>query len=209
MKLIVFDMDGVIFQNLDVWTMLHKVYGTEKENEILFKKYYETNYKKLVEEVVGKLWNNKPASLFFNLINKQEYVKGAKETFEELKKRGYKTAIISSGPKQLAERAKKDLGIDYIYANELPIKDGKVKGEKYEDFITVGHNKSRILRELCHTHNIMLKDVIIMGHDKNDIKMARSAGIAIAFCPLDEEFTKYCKHIITKKDLKEILSYIH
>ena len=74
---------------------------------------------KLVEEVIGRLWKGKPESKFMKLINSIKYIDGAKELFKWLKKRGYKIAIISSAPKQLAQRAQKELGVDYISVGEL------------------------------------------------------------------------------------------
>ena len=125
-KLIIFDMDGVIFERINFWMQLHKVYGTYEEGKELTKKYVKTDYAKLVEEVVGRLWKGKPEKLFLDLVKSVNYTKGSKETFKELKKRGYIAVIISSGPKQLAERAKKEIGVDYIYTNELIFDNGKV-----------------------------------------------------------------------------------
>ncbi len=117
MKLIIFDMDGVIFEHLNFWLELHKAYGTYEEGAELTEKYVKTNYQKLVDEVVGRLWKGKPAKTYFELVKKIKYSLDVKETLSRLKELDYKTAIISSGPKELAERAKKELGIDYIYTN--------------------------------------------------------------------------------------------
>ena len=34
-KLIIFDLDGTIFEPIDFWRELHEVYGTAKENKVL------------------------------------------------------------------------------------------------------------------------------------------------------------------------------
>lgn len=205
-KLIIFDMDGVIFQHTNFWMKLHKAYGTYKEGKELTKRYVKTDYARLVDEVVGKLWKGKPAKPYYNLIRKVKYMNGAKETFNELKKLGYKTAIISSGPKDLALRAKNDCGIDYIFTNELIIRNNKIAGEF--KWPVADARKQVILRQLAEKHNLDLKDVIAVVHDDNDIRMAKTAGIAIAFNPVSEELIKYCSDVINKKDLREILKYI-
>jgi len=208
-KLIVFDMDGMIFEHFNFWLELHKVFGTYGEGIELTKKYLKTDYKKLVEEVIGRLWKDKPASVYFDLVKKIRYNRGVKETIAELKKKEYKIAIISSGPSDLAERAQKELGVDYIYTNKLLIEKNKIAGSRDMRYWPVRErNKATILRRLCEQHNLFLKDVIVVVHEENDIKMARSAGLTIAFNPTSKELEKYCNVIVRGKTLKEILNYI-
>ena len=202
-------MDGVIFEYKNVWLELHKIYNTYEEGIELTKKYLNTNYQKLVDEVIGRLQKDKPESEYKKLINSINYNKGIKELFSWLKKNNYKIAIISSGAKELAERAKKDLGIDYIYTNELVFKNGKVLGTKDIRYWTRrADNKAEILRKLCKQHNIDFKDCIVVVHDSADIKMAKTAGFTIGFYPEDEELKKYCNIIINKKDLAELIPVI-
>jgi len=208
-KLIVFDMDGMIFEHFNFWLELHKAYRTYEEGLELTKKYVKTNYKKLVEEVIGRLWKDKPASIYFDLIKKVKYMPGVKETISELKNKGYKIAIISSGPSDLADRAKKELGIDYAYTNKLLIEGNKIVGSTEMKYWPIrDKNKAVILRKLCGQHNLFLKDVIVVCHDYNDTKMAKSAGLAISFNSESEELDKYCNIKLKGKSLKEILPYI-
>lgn len=202
MKLIIFDMDGVIFEHVNFWLELHKKFGTFEEGVELTKKYLKTDYAKLVEEVVGRLWKGKSEAKFMELVNSIEYVNGAKELFKWLKDSGYKIAIISSGSRKLAERAQIELSIDYIYTNELVFKDKMVSGEF--NWPIGADRKSVVLRELCDMHNVDYKDCIVVGHDSADIKMAKIAGFTIGFCPKDEEFEKYCNVVIMNKDLVEV-----
>jgi len=208
-KLIIFDMDGVIFDAPDFWLNLHKAYGTIKEGSELTKKYLKTDYEMLVKEVVGRLWKNKPADVYFKMIDESKYMPGAVETLKVLKSRGYKIAIISSGPWDLAERAKKDADIDYVYAHKLVIENGKVAGSTDMRNWPIRHgNKGEIMKKLCEEHNIDYKDCIVVCNGDNDIKMARTAGLAIAFCPVEEEIKKYCNILIETKDLTLILKPI-
>jgi len=208
-KLIVFDMDGIIFEHTNFWLELHKVYGTYNEGIELTNRYLKTNYQKLVDEVVGRLWKGKDIDKYLKLIKNVKYKEGVKETIKMLKRRGYKTAIISSGPKELAERAMKEVGIDYIYANQLVFENGKVKGTTDIKHWPIRYgNKGESLRILCTKHKIDLKDVIVVCNENNDIKMARSAGLAIALNPTEDEIKRYCNVIIENGTLKDILKVI-
>ncbi len=205
MKIIIFDLDGVIFDHLNFWDDVVKVYKTEKESKILVKKYLKTNYPKLVEEVT-KLWLGKPKQLYLKEVKKVKYMPGAKETLKEIKKLGYTTAIISSSPKELVLRAKKELKIDYIFYNEMLF-------DKNNRFIGFNQHvgdmgKQKFLKQLCHELHLDYKDVIVVGHDNNDLKMGKVAGKTIGFNPIDKEFEKYCNIIIKKKDLREILKHL-
>jgi phosphoserine phosphatase len=59
---------------------------------------------------------------------------GAETLFAELKRLGYKTAILSGGFTYFAKLQAK-LGIDYVFANELEVVDGKVTGVAIEPIV--------------------------------------------------------------------------
>lgn len=142
---------------------LHEAFGTYEEGQKLTKQFLYTNYKKLVEKVVKELWNGKDAKPYLDLIKNTEYYPGVKETFKELRRRGYKTAIISCGPKPLVDRAIKDLRIDYAISNDLTILNGKVNGEFIWPIAEGKEKKAIALKKICKDINIKLKDVIVIG----------------------------------------------
>ncbi|MCC7574528.1 hypothetical protein KO361_02960 [Candidatus Woesearchaeota archaeon] len=80
-KLVCFDMDEVIFKYMNFWMELHKKFGTLKEGTELTKQYLHSDYDKLVEEVVVKLWKGRDASPYYELVNSLEYLPGVKEAF--------------------------------------------------------------------------------------------------------------------------------
>ena len=206
-KLAAFDMDGVLFEHFNFWYELHKRFGTYKKGKELTEKYKRNNYEKLVKEVVHKLWKGKSALPYFDLVKKSRYLPGAKETFSELKKRKIKTAIITSGPRELALRAQKELGIDFIFTNELVIKDNVITGEFKWPVADGKNEKVKALKELCNKLNINLNEVAYVGDNYNDIGAFKIVGLAIAFNSEEEEVKKYAKIVIDKKDLREILNF--
>ena len=52
-----------------------------------------------------------------------------------LKKYGYKIAILSGGFTYFGQYLQKKYGIDYVYANELEIEDGKLTGRYLGDVV--------------------------------------------------------------------------
>lgn len=201
-------MDGVIFKNVNFWMELHETFGTLEKGKELTKKYLHTNYDKLVEEVVTKLWKGKDAKSYYSLVNSIEYIQGVKETFKQIKKKGYITAIISASSIDVARRVQKDYGVDHIFANELVIKNGKVSGE-FVWLIGAGkEKKAHIIRNLCLDLGIKPKEVIYIGDSDTDIKAFKTVGLPIAFNPASEELKKAAKHVVRSKNLSDILKYI-
>ena len=213
-KLIAFDMDGVILKHRNFWMELHKEFGTLEEGKILTDKYLRTDYGKLVKEVIGRLWAGKPAKTYFDLINQYTYIQGAKKTFEELKKLGHKVIIITAGPYHLALKVKEELGADYIFANNLPIKDGVIVGTEDMDYWKIQDDrKVEPFEEIRKKYNIQESDTVAVIHDKNDIALGehvKSIGgkvIGFMFEP-HPEVEEHCTQIVRSQDLADILEHI-
>ncbi len=105
---------------------------------------------------------------------------GAERLIGTLKRLGYKTAILSGGFNYFGHHLQQRLGIDYVYANELEIENGKVTGNVVGDVVD-GKRKAQLLRELAAKENISLDQVIAVGDGANDLPMLGIAGLGIAF----------------------------
>jgi phosphoserine phosphatase len=105
---------------------------------------------------------------------------GAEHLISTLRTLGYKTAILSGGFTYFAKYLQGRLGIDYLYANELDIVDGKVSG-KIRGTIVDGARKADLLRQLADDQGIDLQQVIAVGDGANDLPMLSIAGLGIAF----------------------------
>jgi phosphoserine phosphatase len=105
---------------------------------------------------------------------------GAERLVSTLKKMGYKTAILSGGFNYFGAHLQQRLGIDYVFANELEIRDGKVTGDVIGEVVD-GQRKAALLREIATKENISLEQVIAVGDGANDLPMLSIAGLGIAF----------------------------
>lgn len=105
---------------------------------------------------------------------------GAERLIATLKRFGYKVAILSGGFTYFAQHLQRRLGIDYIHANQLDFRDGKLTGEVKGQIID-GRAKARLLRELAAKEGISLQQVIAVGDGANDLPMLSIAGLGIAF----------------------------
>ena len=105
---------------------------------------------------------------------------GAEHLIATLRTLGYKTAILSGGFTYFARHLQARLGMDYVYANELDIANGKVTGN-IKGTIVDGARKAELLRQLAREEGIDLQQVIAVGDGANDLPMLSIAGLGIAF----------------------------
>ena len=105
---------------------------------------------------------------------------GAERLVSTLKRLGYKTAILSGGFTYFGRFLQERLGIDYVYANELAIQDGKVTGE-VSGVVVDGQRKAELLQEIARKEGIDMEQCIAVGDGANDLPMLSIAGLGIAF----------------------------
>ena len=97
-----------------------------------------------------------------------------------LKKYGYKIAILSGGFTYFGNYLKERFGLDYVYANELEIKNGKLTGN-YVGEIIDGPRKAALLRQIATNEQVDIAQTIAVGDGANDLPMLATAGLGIAF----------------------------
>ena len=105
---------------------------------------------------------------------------GAKKLMSELKACGYRTAMVSGGFTIIASRVGAMLDMDYVYANELVIQDGRVTGE-VRGPLTKQNSKKEVLEEICKLENISPRQCIAVGDGSNDLCWCGIVGTFIAF----------------------------
>lgn len=179
-RLVCFDMDSTLIQ-AEVIDKLAELAGVGDKvkaiteaamnGEIDFNESFKNRMKLLKglsEEVLQDVAVNLPIT------------KGARRLIETLKTYGFKTAILSGGFTYFGHYLQKELGIDYVYANQLEIKDGKLTGN-YIGEIVDGNKKAEYLKEIAQREGIDILQTIAIGDGANDLPMLNLAGLGIAF----------------------------
>ncbi len=119
-------------------------------------------------------------SVMEDIARNLPYNEGLERMMTILKRVGYKTAILSGGFTYFGKFLQQKFGFDYVYANDLEIKDGKLTG-KYLGEVVDGRRKAELLRLLCQFEGIDLAQAVAVGDGANDLPMLNLAGLGIAY----------------------------
>ncbi|MGL4518525.1 MAG: phosphoserine phosphatase SerB [Phocaeicola sp.] len=105
---------------------------------------------------------------------------GVERLMFALKHYGYKIAILSGGFTYFGNYLKQKWGVDYVYANELEIIDGKLTGRYLGDVVD-GKRKAELLKLIAQVEKVNIAQTIAVGDGANDLPMLATAGLGIAF----------------------------
>lgn len=179
-RLAVFDMDSTLIE-AEVIDELAKAAGVGEKVAAITEQAMqgEIDFKESFKRRLALL-KGLPESILEDIANQLPLTEGAESLFAELKKLGYRTAILSGGFTYFAKRLQQKLKIDYIFANELEIVDGKLTGVAIEPIVDA-QRKADLLRELTLKEGISLEQTIAVGDGANDLPMLGIAGLGVAF----------------------------
>ena len=121
-----------------------------------------------------------PETIFSRIADKIHFTPGAKKLVDELHARGYKVGLVSGGFHETVDRLAEELGIDYVKANRLEIKNGLLTGRVLGEIVSKD-TKVQMLKEWAQGNKLELSQTIAMGDGANDLPMIQTAGIGIAF----------------------------
>ena len=179
-RLVVFDMDSTLIDaevidelaiEAGVGQQVAEITEAAMQGKLDFKQSFEQRL---------ELLEGLDASVLQKIAQRLQLNEGAEHLISTLKKLGYKTAIVSGGFSFFGEYLQEILGVDYVYANQLDIENGKVTGRVKGNIID-GQRKADLLRELAERDGLMLEQVIAVGDGANDLPMLDIAGLGIAF----------------------------
>jgi phosphoserine phosphatase len=129
---------------------------------------------------------------------------GAKEACRVLKEAGWKIMAVSGGFTLMMGRLKEELGLDYVYCNELLFKDGKLDGVK----INVDSDKAKSAIVKIQEWGEKKEDIVCVVDGANDVKLFDICGLGIAYRAQDV-VKDLATTTLEVKDLSKILDIIN
>ena len=174
-RLICFDMDSTLIQ-------------TECIDELAERAGVGDQVREITERAMrGEIFTERVAllkgldeSVMKEIAENLPITEGVERLMFVLKRYGYKIAILSGGFTYFGNYLKDKFGIDYVYANELEIVNGKLTGRYLGDVVD-GKRKAELLKLIAQVERVDIAQTIAVGDGANDLPMLSEAGLGIAF----------------------------
>ena len=202
--LVIFDVEGVLY-DAEYLPILAEKLGKENEiweitkNGIQGVINWEEGLRTRVEALKGLDYE-----ICQKVANELPIMTGAKEACRVLKAAGWKLMAISGGFTIMTDRLKEELGLDYVFSNELIFKDGKLDGVK----ISVDSDKAKSAKIKISEWNEEKENISCVVDGANDIKLFDVSGLGIAFRAQDI-VKDLATTTLEEKDLSKILDIIN
>ena len=129
---------------------------------------------------------------------------GAKEACRVLKNAGWKIMAVSGGFTIITDRLKKELGLDFVFSNELVFKDDKLD----DVIVNVDADKAKSAVIKINEWDEKKENIITVVDGANDVKLFDISGFGIAFRAQDL-VKDLATAALEEKDLSKIISLIN
>ncbi|NTV03142.1 MAG: phosphoserine phosphatase SerB [Chlorobiaceae bacterium] len=179
-RLVVFDMDSTLITSEVIDELALEAGSGEMVSAVTEQAMRgELDFTESLKQRVATLEGLEEATLQ-KVAERLQLTEGAEHLFHNLHLLGFKTAILSGGFTYFGRYLQKKLNIDYVFANELEIMEGRMTG-KVVGQVVDGKRKAELLEEIARKEGIRLEQTVAVGDGANDLPMLGRAGLGIAF----------------------------
>ena len=209
-KLIFFDMDGVLTDTYSSWKYIHDHFKTSNERSVDAYLKGTIDDQEFIRRDVS-LWKehgkHTKKETLQNILSEIPLMHGSKQCLAFLHKHHIQTAIVSAGLDILAEKVAADLNIPYVFANGVcQDEDGILTGDGIVN-VQLKH-KEKNVQQLAQQLDIPLEQCVAVGNSCFDISMFETCGFSIAFNPDDACVRDAADAVVEGKDLRRILQVL-
>jgi phosphoserine phosphatase len=206
-RLVFFDMDGVLIDAVSSWRYLHERFGTTNKLSLRLYLQGDIDYSEFMKRDIS-LWKQDghltKIETIKAILNEIPIIDGAKECIHFCRKHHVQTAIVSAGLDLLAVPVARNLCIEYVFANGVQTDaDGRLNGRSILR-VQLLHKEKNVV-DLAQNLRIPLQQCAAVGNSCFDIPMFEACGLGIAFNPIDACVRESADHVVEGKDLRKLI----
>jgi phosphoserine phosphatase len=206
-KFVAFDMDGTLLDVSSSWAEVHRFFGDQNTEALQLFLDDRIDDQEFMRRDLALWHRHRPHITEDDLVSilaPVPLMPGAHELFDALHARGIKTAIVSGGLDVVAQRVGRELGIDRVLANGFVL-DGHGRLTD-EGIIRVPiKRKGEVVTGLQREFGLSVGECAAVGNSEIDVAMFERSRIGVAFLPEDELVRRRATHIVTDKDLRQVI----
>jgi phosphoserine phosphatase/dolichol kinase len=208
-KLIVFDVDGVIFKSLFIlrlsWSIGYLAYLRTIFLCFLFD-IGKISIERLLVETY-KIFKDVPIEKVWLVYGKMKLIRNAQSAVSDIRSRGHEVVLISSGvPDFLIHDLSKRVNASYGFGIVADVDNGHLTGN-VGGLLSHTGGKIKLLEDLLNRLNLSWDNVIVAADDRNNLEIMERARIGIG---INANFTvrRKARYLIDSGDLGEIINFI-
>jgi len=207
LRLVAFDMDGVLVRCDSTWVWVHNHFGVSNDTALEQFIRGEIDDHEFMRRDIA-LWMKEEPGLSIervgSILDPVPEMEGVGETIAALRDRGIRSVIVSGGLDLVARRLAERYGFDDYAANGLEVDgSGALTGRGVLRVELV--NKRKALELFLRRWEIPHHLAAAVGNSFVDVSMFRSCGFSIAFNPIDHEVIESASTVVRSPHLTDIL----
>ena len=202
--LAIFDVEGVLLDAEFLPILAEKINKQDEIWEITRKGIegiinWEEGLKKRIELLRGINYET-----CIEVANSLRIMTGAREACRALKSAGWRLMAVSGGFTIMTDRLREELGLDYVFSNELIFKNGKLDGVT----INVDSDKAKSAIIKIKEWKEKKEDIAVVVDGANDVKLFDICGLGVAFRAQDV-VKDLATVTLEEKDLSKLIDIIN
>jgi phosphoserine phosphatase len=202
--LAIFDVEGVLLDAEFLPILAEKINKQDEIWEITRKGIegiinWEEGLKKRIDLLKGINYET-----CTEVANSLRIMTGAREACYALKAAGWKLMAVSGGFTIMTDRLQEELGLDYVFSNDLIFKNGTLDGV----VINVDSDKAKSAILKIREWKEKKEDIVVVVDGANDVKLFDICGLGVAFRAQDV-VKDLATVTLEEKDLSKLIDIIN
>jgi phosphoserine phosphatase len=208
-KLIFFDMDGVLTVEKSSWFYVNSRLGiNNRDNYMKYMKgelAYDDFFRMDIEAWIHK-YPGIREDYIKSILDEIKPVRGLEKTISYLRQNKIISIIVSGGISWLSDRLTERYGLDEAYANRI-FSDGNGKIIPEGEIQVNPHEKDTVMEKVMKRYNVKPRECIAVGDSESDYSMYRAVNNFIAF-NTDSALLSSVSRLTINENIDTIINYL-